>query len=128
MVILQHRLPCGPHTSSVGVRQRLGIEALILILVNVPNCRYDLITGPILLPGQVFFSCWGTENSQMVPNQENMEGDQPVQATATAVATTELCASVFEAVLKCIYTLQKRERNTTLIDYINLVMGLYSSC
>ena len=30
----------------------------------------------------LFFSCWETENSQIhvVPNQENMEGDQPVQS------------------------------------------------
>ena len=25
-------------------------------------------------------SCWGTESSQMMPNQENTEGDQPVQS------------------------------------------------
>ena len=42
---------------------------------------HDLITGPVLLPSQVLcFSCWGTENSQMVPNQENMEADQPVRS------------------------------------------------
>ena len=31
-----------------------------------------------------FFLYWGIENSQMVPNQENMEGDQPVQSQYNA--------------------------------------------
>ena len=31
-------------------------------------------------PAKCFCSCLGTENSQMVPNQETMEGDQPVQS------------------------------------------------
>ena len=31
-------------------------------------------------PLSVFFYCLGTENSQLVPNQGNMEGDQPVQS------------------------------------------------
>ena len=30
------------------------------------------------------FSCWGTENSQMVPNQQNIEGDQPVESHSHA--------------------------------------------
>ena len=71
----------------LSVLQRLdscGIKALILIIEKVLNCRYDLIISLILLPSQVFFSCWGTENSQMVPNQENMEGDQPVQSHSHA--------------------------------------------
>ena len=33
----------------------VSIEALILILEKVFNCRYDLITSPILLPSQVLF-------------------------------------------------------------------------
>ena len=45
---------------------------------------------------QVFsFLCWGTEISQMLPNQENMEGDQPVQkpqSCTAVIATTDLCA------------------------------------
>ena len=72
----------GSFTSSINV-QRLDSRgiALILILEKVLNCRYDLIIGPLLLISQVIFvSCWGTENSQMVPNQENMEGDKPVQS------------------------------------------------
>ena len=94
-----------------------GIEALILIFEKVFNCRYDLIIGPILLPSQVFFSCCGTENIQMVPNQENMEGDQPFQSHSHAQqplqpqtcaqehdcpGETGLPLSVFQAVLKCL--------------------------
>ena len=49
--------------------------------------------SPVSL-GQFFFSWWGTENSQMVPNQENLEGDQPVQSQSrtAAIATTDWCA------------------------------------
>ena len=79
--IFQHAV----HRLLPTVLQRLdshGREALILIWEKVLSCRYDLITGQILLPSQVFFfSFWGTENSLMMPNQENMEGNQPVQAT-----------------------------------------------
>ena len=67
------------HTLLPLLLQRLdsrGIEALILILEKVLNCRYDLIISPILLHSQ----CWGTEKSQMVPTQENVEGNQPVQS------------------------------------------------
>ena len=48
------------HTLLPSVLQCLdscGIEALILILEKVLNCRYDLMIGPTLLPSQVFFSC-----------------------------------------------------------------------
>ena len=71
------------HTLLPSVLQGLvsrGIEALIRILEKVLNCRHELIIGPILLPSQVCFCpCWGTENSHVVPNQETMECDQPVQ-------------------------------------------------
>ena len=74
-----------------SVLQRLdsrGIEGLILILEKVFNCRYDLIIGPILPPNQacVFLggSCWITYSSQMVPNQESMSGNQPVQSHSHA--------------------------------------------
>ena len=73
------------HTLLPSVLQCLdsgGIEALILILEKVLNCRYDFIICLILLLSQVFFLCWGTKNSQMVPNQENM----------AAIAATDLCA------------------------------------
>ena len=75
------------HTLLPSVLQRLdscGIEAIILILQKVLNCKSYLIIDLILLPSQVFFSYRGIENSQMVPNQENMEGDQPVQSHSHA--------------------------------------------
>ena len=78
------------HKLFLSVLQHLdGLEALILILEKVLNCRYDLIIGLILLPSQVLlllgvFSCWGTENSPMVQNYENMKGDQPVQSHSHA--------------------------------------------
>ena len=53
-----------------------GIEVLILILEKVVNYRYHLIIGPIQLPSSkpIVFHVWEqTINSQMVPNQENME-------------------------------------------------------
>ena len=108
------------HTLLPSVLQSLdspGIEALIPILEKVLNCRHELIIGPILLPSQVFFRCWGTDNSQMIPIQENMEGNQPVQSHShtqqpwqpqTCVqehcpGETGLPSSVFQAVLKCLY-------------------------
>ena len=54
-----------------------------------------LMKGVLFYQDNDFFSCWGTENSQMVPNQDNMEGDQPVQSQQSctvATATTDLCA------------------------------------
>ena len=70
------------HTLLPSVLQNsCGVEALILILKKSPHLQiYDLIIGPILLPSHKLFSCWGTESSQVVPNQENMEGDQQVQS------------------------------------------------
>ena len=78
------------HWDSRGYRSSQSI----LIPEKVLNCSYDII-GPILLPNQVFFfSCWGTENSQMVPSQENMEGNQPILSHSTAAfASLELCAT-----------------------------------
>ena len=120
--IFQHAV----HTLLPTVLQRLdsqGREALILIREKVLSCRYDLITGQILLPSQVgflgvfFFSFWGTENSLMMTNQENMEGNQPVQSHRHAQQPLQLQAcveehcpgetgfpsSVFQAILKCLY-------------------------
>ena len=59
-----------------------GIEA-IMILKKVLNCslqiwphhQSDTASQPSV------FSCWEIENSQMVPNQENMEGDNQFKAT-----------------------------------------------
>ena len=52
-----------------------------------PHHRSDTTSQPSVSP------CWGTENSQMVPNQENMEGDQPEkpESRTAAIATTDLC-------------------------------------
>ena len=53
------------HTFLPSVLQRVDsrcIEALILILEKVLNCRYDLIIGPILLPSQVYF-CVGEQST-----------------------------------------------------------------
>ena len=43
-----YSLPCGSHTSSIGVHRldSRGIEDIILILEKV---RYDLINGPIYM-------------------------------------------------------------------------------
>ena len=80
------------HTLLPSVLQRLdslGIEALILILKKSSKfCKYNLIIGLI-------FSCWRTENIQMVPNQ-NMEGDQPVQSHSHAQQPLQPQTSVQE--------------------------------
>ena len=64
------------HTLLPSVLRRLnfyGIEALILILKKVLNCRYNHIIGPAS-QSSIFHD--GEQNvSQIVPNQENMEGD-----------------------------------------------------
>ena len=100
--IFQHSLPCGPHTGLLPlVLQHLnshGIEALIRILEKVLNCRYmyDLIISPILLPSQLFVHVWEQKKSQLVPNQDNMEGDQPVQSPSHAQQpfATTVCRSI----------------------------------
>ena len=95
-LLCHYSLPCCPHTSSIGVAA-LGFPWYRSShpLEKVLNCRYDLIIGPILLPRQVFFSCWGLENSQMVPNQENTDRwstSSTPQSRTRAIATTDLCA------------------------------------
>ena len=60
-----------------------GIEALILILKKVLNCRMILPHRSDTASQPSVFSCWGTEKSQMMPNQ-NVEGDQPVQSRSYA--------------------------------------------
>ena len=79
------------HTLLPSVLQRLDSCGIKIVL----NCRYDLIVGPIIASQLSAFSSWGTENSQMVPNQENMEGDQPSskpQSRTATIATTDMCA------------------------------------
>ena len=88
------------HTLLPSVLQRLDsrgiLDDLILIFEKVLNCRCDLISGPILIPSQVFFfSCWGTENSQMVPTSGECGGwstSSKPQSRTAAIATTDLCA------------------------------------
>ena len=123
MVLFFNIVSLAVHTLLPSAWQRLdsrGVQDLILILKKVVNCRYmyDLIIGPKLLPSQIlsvlcfFGSCWGTENSQMVTNQENMEGHQPIQSHSHAQqplqpqtcvqehcpGETDLPSSVFQAV------------------------------
>ena len=59
-LVFQHVVSPAVHTCTLlpSVLRHLDsheIEALILILEKVINCRYDLIIGPILLPSQVGF-------------------------------------------------------------------------
>ena len=72
------------HTLLPSVLQHLdsrGIEALILILKKILNCRmWPHHWSNTASQPSGFFLCWGTENSQIVPNQESMGGDQPVQS------------------------------------------------
>ena len=54
-----------------------------------PHHRSDTASQPSV------FSCWGTGNSQMVPNQVNMEGwstSSKPQSCRAAIATTDLWA------------------------------------
>ena len=78
-------LPCGPHSSSIGVAA-LGFRWYRSSHPDPgkKSSTADLIFSPILLPSQVFFHVGGTENSQLVPNEENMGGDQPVQSHSHA--------------------------------------------
>ena len=84
--IIQHSLFCGLHTSSISVaalgfpwyRSSHPDPRKSIQLQIWPHCRSDTASQPSV------FSCWGTENNQMVPNQDNMEGDQPVQSHSHA--------------------------------------------
>ena len=75
------------HTFLSSVLQRLdprGIEALTLILEEErKSSTADMLSSSVryFFPAKrcCFFSSWGTDNCQMVPNQENMYGNQPVQ-------------------------------------------------
>ena len=70
------------HTLLPSVLQGLdshGIEALILILEKGPQLQIWPHHQSNNASQPSVFSLWGTENSQMVPFEENMEGDQPPQ-------------------------------------------------
>ena len=93
--IFQRIVSPAVHTLLPLVLQALGFPCMYICIYRSShpqwsskkpnNYSYNLIIGPILLSSQVFFfSCWGTENIQMVPNQGNMEGDQPVQSHSHA--------------------------------------------
>ena len=76
-------LPCFPHFSSIGVAalDSRGIEADPRIspqLLVSSTVRYCFPCS------KVSFSRWGSENSQIVPNQENMDVNQPVQSHSCA--------------------------------------------
>ena len=95
--LLFNILLCSLHTSYISVCKHLdssGIEALILILEKVLNCRiwYDLTIGPIPLPSQVFFmlNMSGNWNSQMVPNQEKYGGWWTLEFKATVTHSSPL--------------------------------------
>ena len=82
MVYFQHCLPCGPLTSSIRVaalgflwyRSSHPDPQKSPKLQIWPNHQSNTASKPSV------FLCWETENNQMVPNQENMEGGQPVQS------------------------------------------------
>ena len=88
---------CGPffsivfpvvHTLRPSVLQHLDFNGLKCRSSHpVPRKRSQLqiwlIIGSILLPIKCFFML-GNKKSQMAPNQENMEGDQPVQSHSHA--------------------------------------------
>ena len=57
--------------------------------------RPGKLTKGVLFTMIIFFSCWGTENCWIVPNQENMEGDQPVKShshTQHPLQRSQTCA------------------------------------
>ena len=97
LFIFQHSLPCGPHTSSIGFAM-LGfpwyiIEAIILILKKCPQLQIWPHHWSDTTSQSSVFLCWGTENSQMVPNQENINQlSAKLQSCTAAIATTDLCA------------------------------------
>ena len=82
----QHSLPCGPQFfhQCFSAWFFCGIEALILILKKSSTADITSSSVWYCFPAKCFFSCLGTDNSQMVPYQESMEGDQPVQSHSHA--------------------------------------------
>ena len=80
-------VPPAVHTLLPSVLQSLdsrGIEALILILEKSSIAYYDLSSVRYCFPVKWGFFVLGTENSQMVPNQEDWELEQPVQSHSHA--------------------------------------------
>ena len=104
-----------------SVLQRLdshGIEALILILEKVLNCRMTSSVCTASKPS--VFSCWWTENSQMVPNQENMEGDQPVQRNSHArqpLQAQTVCRSIVLVKQDSLHQFSRPFCNASIVAY-----------
>ena len=69
-----------------------GIEANIMIRKKRSSTAYMTPLVRYCFPAKRLFLCWGTENSQMIPNQANMEGDQPDSKAQSRTAATDLCA------------------------------------
>ena len=67
---------------------RDGIEVLLLTLKKVLYSGNDVIITRTVFQQDVFSSL-GTENNPMVPNQENIEGDQSVQSHNHAQRTLQ---------------------------------------
>ena len=79
-LFFHNSIPCCPHTFSIGVWIPAWYSSSHPDPRKVLNCIITLSPVWYCFPAKCFFSCWGTENSQMVPTQENMEDDQPVQS------------------------------------------------
>ena len=98
--IFQHSLPCGPHASSIGVcsawilwyrsshpdpREKKGSSTADMTSSLVRYCFPAKCCFVVVVVVVVAVVMLGPENSQIVPNQENMEGDQPVQCLSHAL-------------------------------------------
>ena len=110
-------LPCGPHTSFIGVaalgfqwyRSSHPKQAL--------NYRYDLIIGPILLPTQVFFYVGKQKIIRWCqPVQSHSHAQQPLQpqncVREHCPGETGLSSSAFQAILNCLYTGWPKKKGT----------------
>ena len=52
-----------------------GVKALLLTLKKVLRSGNDVVISPIPVSSGMFFMLEKIENNQMVPSQENREGD-----------------------------------------------------
>ena len=96
LFIFQHRLPCGPHTSSIGIATLgfLWYRGSHPGPHNSPQLQIWPHHWSDTTSQSSVFLCWGPENSQMVPNQENIinQLSAKLQSCTAAIATTDLCA------------------------------------
>ena len=112
--IFQHIVPFCQHTSSIGVAalEFPRYKALILILEKVLNCRYDLISGPILLPSVVVF-IWGNINYSDGSKSRKYGGwstSSKPQLRTTSIATSDLC--------QCTLLEKKVQLGTLFVPYL----------